>query len=95
MQVSITAPVRAALTKLNYTADEITSIDPSFVAVVIQRQTQRPAGGMPAAWKRKGGAPLEEKPVQKPNEPCACGSGKKYKKCCRLAASNAKAMVAS
>jgi hypothetical protein len=24
----------------------------------------------------------KQKPKQKPNEPCACGSGKKYKKCC-------------
>lgn len=23
-----------------------------------------------------------QKPKQKPNEPCNCGSGKKYKKCC-------------
>lgn len=25
-----------------------------------------------------------KKPKRKPNEPCHCGSGKKWKKCCRL-----------
>jgi preprotein translocase subunit SecA len=35
-----------------------------------------------------GGEPAEKKPVRVgnkvgPNDPCPCGSGKKYKKCCR------------
>eukprot|EP01051_Picozoa_sp_SAG22_P009818 SAG22_NODE_845_length_6871_cov_3.172327_1_plen_95_part_00 len=84
MQCVVTAPVRQALAALKYTPEEIAAIDPSFAAVVIQRKTVRPAGGMPAEFRRKGGAPAEQVPVQKPNEQCACGSGKKYKKCCRL-----------
>ena len=35
-----------------------------------------------------GTEPVKQKPVRKqekvgPNDPCPCGSGKKYKKCCR------------
>lgn len=30
---------------------------------------------------------VNEKPKVKPNEPCPCGSGKKYKKCCARAGS--------
>ena len=32
---------------------------------------------------------------QKPNEPCQCGSGKKFKKCCRLQVQVATARVAT
>ena len=36
-----------------------------------------------ANWKQIPTLPIEIK-KQKPNEVCKCGSGKKYKKCCRL-----------
>jgi len=32
---------------------------------------------------------------QKPNEPCGCGSGKKFKKCCRQALVEANAKAAN
>ena len=33
------------------------------------------------------GTTVKREPVPAPNEPCSCGSGKKYKKCCGLAVS--------
>jgi uncharacterized protein YecA (UPF0149 family) len=45
-------------------------------------------GGLPEAAAAAGGrrvkpAPFKrDQPKVKPNDPCPCGSGKKYKKCC-------------
>ena len=38
-------------------------------------------GGFSAASQRI--QPIKSKPKVGNNEPCPCGSGKKYKKCCR------------
>jgi preprotein translocase subunit SecA len=40
------------------------------------------AGGAPAAAPRPAPAPVRVSPAVGRNDPCPCGSGKKYKKCC-------------
>jgi preprotein translocase subunit SecA len=47
----------------------------------------RPAGAAPAPGPLRGAAPAGARPGQPTprvgrNDPCPCGSGKKYKKCC-------------
>jgi len=36
----------------------------------------------PSSRSSRAKAPLAAVPKLKPDEPCTCGSGKKYKKCC-------------
>ena len=61
--------------------------------VRIERQPEREEVAKPTAASHGGDGTLEKKPVVKGkkigrNDPCPCGSGKKYKKCCGLNENN-------
>jgi preprotein translocase subunit SecA len=67
------------------------SFDTSRFALAGQQdaaaQNQPQPGGTATATKAKL-QPVRVGPKTKPNDPCPCGSGKKYKKCCGASADN-------
>lgn len=53
-----------------------------FIAVVCQHELDHLNSTLFMDRSLPKPAPVVKKAKQGPNEPCACGSGKKYKKCC-------------
>jgi preprotein translocase subunit SecA len=45
-------------------------------------------GRVAASAKKATSAPVRRTATPGPNDPCPCGSGKKYKKCCALKENN-------
>ena len=82
----------AQLARYNYVAANkeqdrsFASYDTSRFALAGQSSSAQDAsargGGMPAAAIKAKPKPIRTGPKVKPNDPCPCGSGKKFKKCC-------------
>ena len=79
-QISVREDVRGR--QIAYRKEEVGAFTPEERAMAAQAQAQ--AGGPPP----KKEAPRKQQPFKRkggkigPNDPCPCGSGKKYKKCC-------------
>jgi len=56
------------------------SYDTSRFALAGQKDAAQPSGEMQQA-ERPRQQPIRVAPQTKPNDPCPCGSGRKYKKC--------------
>ena len=72
--------------KSNFTDDEIDEIDreapdliPNCVATILHQSRPELAGQVPANLP---GQPFKAGPRPGRNDPCSCGSGRKYKQCC-------------
>ena len=47
-----------------------------------RKRAEPPRPAFPRGWDEKGEAPAAAAPPPGRNDPCPCGSGRKYKKCC-------------